>query len=126
MSAKPAKMKNYASFAEWKEDQSSRNQGLISELEALIEQAVPNLATTVKWGQGCWIDGDTPRAYIHAEDDHVQLGFYNGVSLNDPQRLLSGDGKYVRFVRIYSKEDIKPEAFSDLIKQAATNPSPAH
>src|SRR5690606_32074215 len=69
MASQPQKMKNYNSFSEWKEDQSDRSQELIKELQALIEKVAPRLTTTVKWGQGCWTDGDSPRVFIHTEDD---------------------------------------------------------
>lgn len=118
MSAKPAKMKAYGSFSDWKDDQSEENKSIISELQKLIHTTAPHLATTVKWGQGCWTESGTPKIYIHAENDHVQLGFYNGSSLRDPQGLLSGNGKYVRFVKVHSMEEVDPGALSELIMQA--------
>lgn len=118
MNAKPTKMKAYESFAEWEKDQSAKNQELISALQLLIQETAQNLTTTVKWGQGCWMRGDTPKIYIHAEDDHVQLGFYNGSSLRDTNKLLSGSGKYVRHIKVQTVEDIDPKAFADLITQA--------
>lgn len=120
MTSQPHKMKNYASFSEWREDQLDRNQELITELQALVEKVAPQLTTTVKWGQGCWIDGDSPRVFIHTEDDHVQLGFYNGSSLKDPEGLLSGNGKYVRFIKVYKQEDIDQNQYTALILQAVT------
>jgi hypothetical protein len=118
MNAKPAKMKAYESFTDWKKDQSTRNQELISALQVLIEETAHNLNTTAKWGQGCWVKGDTPKVYIHTEEDHVQLGFYNGSSLEDPSQLLSGNGKYVRYVRVGGVEDIDTEKLTSLISQA--------
>jgi hypothetical protein len=118
MSNKTTKMKTYGSFSEWKHDQSATNQNLINALKDLIDETTPTLTTTVKWGQGCWTDNDTPKIYIHAEGDHVQLGFYNGSSLKDPDQLLSGGGKYIRFVKIYDTGDLDPKALNYLIKQA--------
>jgi hypothetical protein len=120
MASQAQKMKNYASFSQWYENQSDRNQVLIKELQSLIENVAPQLTTTVKWGQGCWADSGSPKVFIHTEDDHVQLGFYNGASLRDPGQLLSGNGKYVRFVRVYNSEGIKPEQYTALILQAVT------
>lgn len=119
MSQKPSPMKAYDSFSAWEEDQSEDNQKMISKLQKLIADVAPQFSTTVKWGQGCWVDGNTPKVFIHAEDDHVQLGFYNGSALSDPQGLLSGNGKYVRFVRIYGSEDIDAAGLTALIIQAA-------
>lgn len=114
------KMKAHGSFAEWKKDQSIRNQRLITALAKVIEGCLPQLARTVKWGQGCWAEQDVPKVYIHAEPDHVQLGFYRGSTMKDPRRLLCGSGKYVRHVKVYSARDIDREAFCDLIRQASS------
>lgn len=111
-------MKAYASFAEWKKDQTVGNQGRIGLLQRLLKKTAPQLTTTVKWGQGCWLSGETSKIYIHAETDHVQLGFHRGSSLKDPKKLLAGKGKYVRFIRVHSAKDIDAAAFAALILQA--------
>ena len=114
------KMKAYASFADWKKDQSAKNKRLISALQRVIGGAAPLLRTTVKWGQGCWAaeDGD-PKVFIHTEEDHVQLGFYRGSSLEDPCELLVGSAKYVRHVKVWTAGDIDATAFAELIAQVA-------
>lgn len=122
MSGKPQKMKDYEDFSSWYEDQSEKNKNLIEKLKIIIEQTAPQLITTVKWGQGCWIVNDMPRVFIHTEEDHVQLGFYNGSSLEDPNGLLSGSGKYVRFIKVYKPEDINSKAYSRIIEQATKSP----
>lgn len=111
-------MKAYTSFADWKKDQSAKNKRLIGALERLVKKAAPHLATSVKWSQGCWIDDKTPKMYIHTEDDHIQLGFYRGSSLNDPDKLLTGSGKYVRHIKVHTPKDIDTKAFTHLILQA--------
>lgn len=113
------KMKKYDSYADWKKDQSARNKRLIGSLQRLVEGAAPHLVKTVKWGQGCFADGATPKVYIHTEDDHVQLGFYAGARLDDPHGLLAGKGKHVRHVKVRTAGDVQPEAFTALIRQAA-------
>lgn len=110
-------MKAYPSFFAWRNDQSVANQKIIDELTQLVESIAPHFMSGVKWGQGCWIDGESPRIYVHAEDDHVQLGFYNGSSLKDPHRLLTGNGKYVRFVKVYDPASINTDGLAGLIAQ---------
>lgn len=112
------KMKAYGSFAEWKQDQSARNQRLIGALQRLIKKTAPHLETTVKWGQGAWVAAGAPKVYIHAEPDHVQLGFYAGSSLRDPKGLLVGKGRFVRHVKVRSARDIDEAAFVAWILQA--------
>lgn len=110
-------MKTYASFLEWKKDQSAKNKRLIGALQRVVKETAPHLSTTVKWGQGCFADGDVPKLFIHAEEDHVQFGFYRGSSLKDPEGLLCGKGKYVRHVKVYGPKDIDDAALSALIVQ---------
>ena len=117
------KMKRYDSYADWKREQSAKNKRLIGALQRFIEEAAPRLTTTtVKWGQGCFVAGDAPKIYIHAEPDHVQLGFYRGTTLDDPGGLLIGSGKHVRHVKVRSAGDIQPEVFTFLIRQAVGSP----
>lgn len=110
-------MKSYASFALWKKDQSAKNQKLISALERVVKDVAPQLSKTVKWGQGCFVDGTKPKAYLHGAVDHVQLGFYNGASLKDPKHVLNGKGKYVRHIKVSTLKDIDQKAFSALLLQ---------
>ncbi len=110
-------MKAYGSYDEWKKDQSSGNKKLITTLETIVADCAPHLQQSVKWGQGCWIDHKGPKLYIHAEPDHVQLGFYAGSTLKDPEHILQGKGKYVRFVRVFDAEDIDKQAVKALIRQ---------
>lgn len=113
----PQKMKAYGSYLDWKKDQSLKNRKIISALERLIKKTAPSLDTIVKWGQGCWVLNDTPRMYIHTEPDHVQLGFYAGSRLKDPEKFLVGAGKYVRHMKIRSTKDIDEGIIVNFIKQ---------
>jgi hypothetical protein len=117
MRAKPQKMKVYESFSHWKKDQSTRNQKLISALERLVKEEAPGFTATVKWGQGCWVSEKDPKIYIHAEDDHIQFGFYSGSTLRGPAKLLVGSGTYVRHIKVRTIKDIDRAAFADLISQ---------
>lgn len=110
-------MKAHASFAAWKKDQSPKHIRLIGALTRIIEAAAPHLASSVKWGQGCWLDEGSPRIYIHAGKDHVQLGFFRGTSLKDPKHLLVGGGQYLRHVKVRTAGDIDAAAFKALVRQ---------
>ena len=114
---KPRKMKAYASFADWKKDQSAKHRKLICQIERLVEDVAPHFTTSVKWGQGCWVDGATPKLYVHAEDDHLQFGFFNGSSLEDPHDRLVGSGKYVRHIKVRSTRDLDDPTVLPLVRQ---------
>lgn len=44
--------------------------------------------------------------YIGAFSEHVNLGFYYGAELSDPEGLLEGTGKKLRHVKVRDLEDV--------------------
>lgn len=113
------KMKAYACFDDYLEDQSARNQTIIRALRRFVKRSEPELVEAVKWGNGCWIDRERPVAYVHSDTGYVQFGFFNGASLKDPKGLLEGNGRYVRHIKVRASSEIDQKAFAALFRQAA-------
>src|ERR1700753_330326 len=44
--------------------------------------------------------GDAPFGYVNVFTSHVNVGFFHGSSLPDPGRLLQGEGKFMRHVKL--------------------------
>lgn len=44
--------------------------------------------------------GDVPFGYVNVFTAHVNVGFFQGAGLPDPGRLLEGNGKYMRHVKL--------------------------
>ena len=65
---------------------------------ALVKRSAPQLVEAVKWGNGCWVDGKAPIAYVYCAPDDVQFGFVNGAALADPRGLLQGSGRFVETI----------------------------
>jgi hypothetical protein len=112
------KMKVFASFDEYVADQTPPNQRVIRALRAFVKRTAPGLSETVKWGNGCWVQGTGPIAYAYSAPDHVQFGFFRGATLKDPKRLLQGKGAFVRHIKVREREDIDETTFSALLRQA--------
>ena len=53
--------------------------------------------------------------YIAPQKGYVNFGFFFGAELPDPKRLLNGEGKRMRHVKIRSVEDAKNPALGKLI-----------
>lgn len=113
------KMKAYATFDLYLADQSPKNRTLIRALRKFVQRAAPKLAESVKWGNGCWVKGKDPVAYVYSAPAYVQFGFFRGASLDDPRGLLEGDGQYVRHIKVRTAKDIDEKAFAALLRQAA-------
>ena len=60
---------------------------------------------------------------IFPQEDYVKLGFEYGVLLPDPDGLLEGTGKQVRYVMIHQLADIHAGAIRDLIVAALSLPA---
>jgi hypothetical protein len=112
------KMKAYASFEEYLAGQTPRNQAVIRALRTFVRRVAPQLQESVKWGNGCWLQGKAPVAYVYSAPDHVQFGFFGGSALKDPKRLLNGEGKFVRHIKVSKRSDIDDRAFGALLRQA--------
>jgi len=115
---KPKRMKAYATFDAYLADQPTANQAIIRALRRFVKRVAPGLEESVKWGNGCWVKGKQPVAYVYSAPDYVQLGFFAGSRLKDPKGLLEGEGQYVRHIKVRKASDIDERVFGTLLKQA--------
>ena len=115
----PKKMKAYASFDAYLEDQSPGNQRIIRALRKFVKRVEPGLSEAVKWGNGCWVGKKGPVAYVYSDTGYVQFGFFRGALLKDPKGLLEGKGQYVRHVKVRAPSEIDERAFAALLREAA-------
>jgi hypothetical protein len=44
--------------------------------------------------------GDAPFGYVNVFTSHLNVGFFHGAALPDPDRLLQGTGKFMRHVKL--------------------------
>lgn len=63
-------------------------------------------------------------AYIAVQSSRVNLGFYHGAVLVDPEALLEGTGKQLRHVKIRGLEVAQSAVVSDLLRQAIAERAP--
>ena len=113
------KTKAYASFDLYLADQPPKNQKIIRALRRFVKKVAPKLEESVKWGNGCWLKGKQPVAYLYSDTDWVQFGFFRGSSLDDPQQVLEGKGEYVRHVKVRTVAGIDEKVLGALLRQAA-------
>ncbi len=64
---------------------------------------------------------DAAFAYVNAFKAHVNVGFFRGAELADPEGLLEGAGKFMRHVKCRPGFDIDTEALVKLIETAYTD-----
>ena len=61
---------------------------------------------------------DAAFAYVNVFKNHVNVGFYLGAFLKDPESLLEGSGKRMRHIKLTPNTTINKKAVRQLIKQA--------
>ena len=62
--------------------------------------------------------GDVAFGYVNGFKSHVNVGFFQGAALRDPARLLEGNGKFMRHVKLRPGLAADAEAISKLIAAA--------
>ncbi|MGH7541586.1 MAG: DUF1801 domain-containing protein [Gemmatimonadota bacterium] len=97
-------------FDDWRGD-------VVRELDALVRSAAPGATASIKWAQPVYEQGG-PVAYVKAFSKTVNLGFWRGVDLSDPDGVLVGTGDRMRHVAISDPADVNEARFSAWVKQA--------
>ncbi|MEZ4868260.1 MAG: DUF1801 domain-containing protein [Caldilineaceae bacterium] len=61
---------------------------------------------------------DAAFAYVNLFKAHVNVGFFRGADLADPDGLLEGTGKFMRHVKLRPQDEIDAKALVKLIEAA--------
>jgi len=62
--------------------------------------------------------GDAPFGYVNVFSSHVNVGFFHGNALPDPARMLQGNGRFMRHVKLKPGTPINAAALTKLIEAA--------
>jgi hypothetical protein len=62
--------------------------------------------------------GDAAFAYVNAFNAHVNVGFFRGAEIPDPEGLLEGTGKFMRHVKLRPERDVDTTALVKLVETA--------
>ncbi len=64
---------------------------------------------------------DAAFAYVNAFKAHVNVGFFRGAEIADPEALLEGTGKFMRHVKLRPERDVDATALTKLVETAYTD-----
>ena len=99
-----------AAFDDWRTDAMKR-------LREVVKEGAPHSAVGIKWAQPVW-EWNGPMIWMKAYPKHVDIGFWRGTEMEDPMKVLTGDGERMRHIKITSVDDIPADALRELVKQA--------
>lgn len=97
------------------------NRKVVRALRVFVHKVAPELRERMMWGGVAFI-GEGNVCFAHALETHVDFGFFRGSELHDTEKLLKGNGKFVRTVSIARVSEIKEKEFARLIKEAMALP----
>ena len=93
-------------------------------LRVMIRAVDASTVENVRLGDNAATDGVGPKkmtdgyAYIMPMRGYINLGFYQGAVLTDPERLLEGTGKALRHVKIRSLAEVDCPPVRALVEAA--------
>jgi len=89
---------------------------ILQELRKSVFNFFPDVTEEIKYGGIVFINDDLFSG-IFIRKNHVSFEFVNGIEMNDPNKLLEGNGKLRRHLKIRSLEDIKDKEVQFFVKQ---------
>jgi hypothetical protein len=84
----------------------------------LVLRAAPDATATIKWSQPVF-ELNGPFAYVRAFKESVNIGFWRGTDLEDPEELLRGTGDRMKHVTVAQGGRLRATPLRAFIKQAA-------
>ncbi len=97
-------------FDDWRTEAMQR-------LRELVKEAAPHSAATIKWSQPVW-EWNGPMIWMKASKDHVSIGFWRGAEMEDPGKVLEGEGDRMRHLKVRADDEIPADALRDFVRQA--------
>jgi hypothetical protein len=96
-------------------------QEIVQRLRAFIAQKYSELVESLRWHVPVYsLNGTNHLLGIQVFKKHVNLNFFKGAQLHDPQGILTGNGKQVRHVSFRTIYDVDESALQVLIDQTIT------
>jgi hypothetical protein len=89
----------------------------VTSLRRIVDRAAPAASSTIKWAQPVW-ESDGPFAYIKAFERSVNIGFWRGAELEDPDGILVGEGERMKHLTLREGEVIPADELTAFVRQA--------
>ena len=100
----------------------AEKENLINLLDSLVMAAVPRASKVTKYGGKLYTlkpdEKEGQFCGVFAYKAHVQLSFAQGASLDDPDGLLEGGGKFRRHLTYRCMDDVDPKVVQRFCRAA--------
>jgi hypothetical protein len=93
--------------------------GLAKAVRTLVKKMAAGCEEYVSPWKVPSFDSNGPLCCFVLGKEHVTLAFLRGAALSDPRKLLEGNAKFVRSIRLRTMADLKRPGVKKLIAEAA-------
>lgn len=90
---------------------------ILQKLREIVFKVYPKTNERIMYG-GIMFSLNNDFSGIFVRKNHISFEFINGVIMNDPDKLLEGNGKFRRHLKIRSLSDIYDKNVSFFVKQS--------
>ena len=105
----------------WMRDHSSELGAIAQRWFEIMRESGDDVRELLHDGHPTACVGDAAFAYVNVFKDHVNVGFFRGAEIADPERLLEGTGRFMRHVKLRPDRDVVATVLMKLIDTAYTD-----
>jgi len=91
---------------------------VVDAIRSLVKKAIPRATEAMNpWGVPIF-EWNGPLCYLRVGKKHVTFGFSRGSALKDPHRLLEGEGRNLRHIKIADAAQVRNPHLRQLLFEA--------
>jgi hypothetical protein len=105
----------------WLEGHSGELGNLVRDWFEVFRQRGQDIHEVLHDGHPTACVGDAAFGYVNAFTAHINVDFFHGSELPDPERLLVGSGKFMRHVKLRPGMPVDRMALTRLIENACAD-----
>ena len=114
----PASVRRDPAIEAWFNDHSNELGAIAKQWFEVMRNCGDDVREILHDGHPTACVGEAAFAYVNAFSAHVNVGFFGGAELPDPNSLLEGTGKFMRHVKVRPGPLKDAEALTTLIETA--------
>ena len=117
----PGSVKRDPAIDHWMKEHSDELGAIACHWFEVMRKCGSNVRELLHDGHPTACVNDAAFAYVNAFKAHVNVGFFRGAEIADPEGLLEGTGKFMRHVKLKPGNDVDASALKRLIDTAYTD-----
>jgi hypothetical protein len=117
----PSSVKRDPAIEVWMHEKSGELRAIAQRWFEVIRNCGDDVRELLHDGHPTACVGNAAFAYVNAFKAHVNVGFFRGAEIADPEGLLEGTGKFMRHVKLRPERDFDATTLINLIQTAYTD-----